>query len=88
MLRYLHNTESRIKYRTWRIIVIQSRRSVAPASAHAKFTDITNKLVDADDDNYVLDDYTDDEWEGEDGGEIGTAMVVDAEEGEERIADG
>ncbi|PSS32151.1 hypothetical protein PHLCEN_2v2084 [Hermanssonia centrifuga] len=87
-LRYLHNTETRIKYRTWQIIVIRSHRSVAPASAHAEFTDITNKLPDADDDDYVLDDYTDDEWEGKDGGKIGTAMVVDAEEGEERTANG
>ncbi|PSR71547.1 hypothetical protein PHLCEN_2v12598, partial [Hermanssonia centrifuga] len=87
-IRYLHNTETRIRYRTWRIIIIRSRRSIAPAAAHAEFTNITSKLPDADDDDYVLDDYTDDEWEGEDGGEMGTTMIVDTEAGEERTADG
>ncbi len=87
-LRYLHNTESRIKYRVWRLIDIRSRRSVTPASAHAEFADITNKLPDADDGDYVLDDYTEQHREGEHGGEIGSAMVVDAESGEESTADG
>ncbi|PSR71865.1 hypothetical protein PHLCEN_2v12259 [Hermanssonia centrifuga] len=87
-LKYLHNTKTRVKPSSWRAIIIRARRSIAPAAAHAEFKEITCNLPDIEDDDYVLDDYTDDEWEGEDEGAMGMAMIVDVEGGEERTADG